>query len=98
MPTVLRSMHLSVPMDEHLNGLAFLLNRPKSEVIRWCISQGLTELIGQLNHHEPPEEVARRVRTDITDEIETAQDADIRRLVSIIRGEQRTRPGPDVLR
>jgi hypothetical protein len=88
MATVVRSMHLSVPMDEHLNGLAFLLNRPKSEVIRWCISQGLTELIGQLRGRQPPEEVARRVRTDITDEIETAQDADIRRLISAIRGDR----------
>jgi|HubBroStandDraft_6_1064221.scaffolds.fasta_scaffold386495_1 predicted DNA-binding protein len=88
MATVVRSMHLSVPMDEHLNGLAFLLNRPKSEVIRWCISQGLTELISRLGRREPPEEVARGVRTDITDQIEQAQDADIRRLISTIRGER----------
>jgi hypothetical protein len=75
-------------MDEHLNGLAFLLNRPKSEVIRWCISQGLTELISRLNRHEPLEDIARGVRTDITDQIGQAQDADIRRLISSIRGER----------
>ena len=86
MATVVRSMHLSAPMDDHLNSLAFLLKRSKSEVIRWCISQGLSDLITRLNHNEHPDEVAQRVRSDITDEVERGQDADIRRLIAEIRG------------
>jgi hypothetical protein len=86
MATIVRSMHFSVPMYENLNGLAFLLDRPKAEVVRWCASQGLNALIGRLNNGEPPAEVAHHIRTDITDEIESAQDADIRRLISAIRG------------
>jgi hypothetical protein len=45
---VLRSINLPFLMEEQLRRLAFLMRKPKADVVRWCIGYGLSALSKEL--------------------------------------------------
>jgi predicted DNA-binding protein len=47
-PMVLRSINVPPEMDEQLRRMAFVLRRPKADLIRHFVSKGLIEMTKQL--------------------------------------------------
>lgn len=47
-PMVLRSINLPADLDEQLRAVAFVLRRPKSDLIRTFVADGLAHLMGAL--------------------------------------------------
>src|SRR5215831_1465983 len=82
-PTVLRSINLPTSMEEQLRGIAFLLRRPKSDVIRWCIDQGLVRLIDRMKQASPleMERVADELQLHVSEEEQRARQNDIQRII-----------------
>ena len=58
-PMVLRSVHLPAELDEQLRSLAFHLRRPKADLIRFFVGDGLQELTRRLGRDPSPEAMAK---------------------------------------
>lgn len=47
-PMVLRSLNLPAEMDDQLRNLAFVLRRPKADLIRLFVDRGLIDMLDRL--------------------------------------------------
>lgn len=86
-PMVLRSVNLSLEADERLRKMAFALRRPKSDLIRAFIDQGLRRLSEGIGEN-PSAHTIERITADLEDATFSAAeraafDRDIQRLQQV---------------
>ena len=62
--TVLRSINLPVELEEALRTTAFLLRRPKADLMRYFINEGLAQLTRRMGSR-PSEETLRELSQQI---------------------------------
>jgi len=85
---VLRSVNVPFQMEEQLRSIAFLLRIPKSDVIRWCINEGLSILVRQLkeNPQSRMADAAREFRIEVSEEEQRARERDVHKLLAARAG------------